>query len=97
MLTLVCAARLNKPSFRLAIKQKQHLMFFTCGWSERMPVSKTPILTPAPRKPASHSFSAWKAPYMAMHGNVSMSLETLKLCCCRHPCSEDGEQKCSSL
>lgn len=37
-------------------------MFLTWGWSGRMPVSKTPILTPAPRKPASHSFSAWKAP-----------------------------------
>ena len=33
-------------------------MFFTCGWSRRMPVSKTPILTSSPRKPWFHSVSA---------------------------------------
>jgi len=35
-----------------------HLMFFTCGWSSLMPVSKTPILTPCPLNPAAHSSGA---------------------------------------
>ena len=33
-------------------------MFFTCGWSARMPVSNTPILTAWPKKPAPHRRSA---------------------------------------
>ena len=40
------------------IEPAARLIFFTCGWSARMPVSNTPMRTPAPRNPAAHSRSA---------------------------------------
>ena len=38
--------------------QARYLIFLTCGWSNRMPVSKTPILTSSPRNPSFQSNSA---------------------------------------
>mmetsp|Transcript_5673 Transcript_5673/g.13783 ORF Transcript_5673/g.13783 Transcript_5673/m.13783 type:complete len:212 (-) Transcript_5673:497-1132(-) len=51
------------PSARVGswVQLERSSMFFTCGWSFRMPVSNTPILTFWPLKPWLQSLSAWKS------------------------------------